>query len=285
MANDKNFSVKNGLTVNGSEIVSSSRQLKNITAIDSTTAAAITNAGIGGGGGGGGGASVTTSSTAPSSPLEGDLWFDTDDGTLNIYFNDGDSSQWLAVSGESGVGPFSGYQMVHTSGTAPITPAIGDLWFDDGDGTLSVYYNDGDSNQWIVITGAASAGGAAPARVSIGSAAPVNPGVGDLWFDDEDGTLSVYYNDGDSNQWLQAAGATASRGGVSVFSEATAPVGANYGDLWYDTTDGTLSVYYFDGDSVQWVVATGPTSVGEPNTIISDGTSGEDIVALSIALG
>ena len=284
MANDKNFAVKNGLTVNGSEVVSSTRELKNISAIDATTAAALTAAGFGGGGTGGG-ASVTTGSTPPSSPLEGDLWFDTDDGTLNIYFNDGDSSQWLAVSGQSGVGPFSGYQITHTGSTPPAIAAVGDLWFDTEDGTLSVYFNDGDSNQWIVITGAASAGGAAPARVTIGTTAPTSPAEGDLWFDDEDGTLSVYYNDGDSFQWLQTSGATASRGGVSVFSGDTPPDSANFGDLWYDSSDGTLSVYYNDGDSAQWVVASGPTSVGEPNTIISDGTNTDDIVALTIALG
>lgn len=284
MANDKNFSVKNGLTVNGSEVLSSTRELKNISSIDATTAAALTAAGFGGGGSGGG-ASVTTGSTPPSTPLEGDLWFDTDDGTLNIYFNDGDSSQWLAVSGQSGVGPFSGYQITHTGDTPPVTAAVGDLWFDTTDGTLSVYFNDGDSNQWIVITGAASAGGAAPARVTIGATAPTSPAAGDLWFDDEDGSLSVFYNDGDSYQWLQTAGATASRGGVSVFSGDTPPDAANYGDLWYDSGDGTLSVYYDDGDSTQWVVASGPTSVGEPNTIITDGSNADDIVALTIALG
>jgi hypothetical protein len=38
---------------------------------------------------------ITTSSTAPSSPDEGNLWWDTDAGTLFIYYNDGDSSQWV----------------------------------------------------------------------------------------------------------------------------------------------------------------------------------------------
>ena len=45
--------------------------------------------------GGGGGASVTVSDTAPSSPSDGDLWWESDTGKLKIYYNDGTSSQWV----------------------------------------------------------------------------------------------------------------------------------------------------------------------------------------------
>lgn len=46
--------------------------------------------------------SVTSSATAPSSPTAGDLWVDTEDGSLNVYFDDGNTSQWMAVSGPRG---------------------------------------------------------------------------------------------------------------------------------------------------------------------------------------
>jgi hypothetical protein len=45
--------------------------------------------------GGGSGASVTSSDSAPSSPSAGDLWFDTEDLILYVYYNDGSSSQWV----------------------------------------------------------------------------------------------------------------------------------------------------------------------------------------------
>ena len=44
----------------------------------------------------GGGASV--SSAAPSAANEGDLWYDTDDGRMFVYYNDGGSSQWVDAS-------------------------------------------------------------------------------------------------------------------------------------------------------------------------------------------
>lgn len=45
--------------------------------------------------GAGGGASVTTSTTAPSSPSAGDLWWDSTNGKLKIYYTDANTSQWV----------------------------------------------------------------------------------------------------------------------------------------------------------------------------------------------
>lgn len=33
-----------------------------------------------------------------------------------------------------------------------------------------------------------------------------NPAVGDVWFDKEDGTVHVYYEDFDSHGWIQVGG-------------------------------------------------------------------------------
>ena len=46
-------------------------------------------------GSGSGGTSVSTSSTVPSTPTAGNLWLDTNSGILYVYFNDGNSSQWI----------------------------------------------------------------------------------------------------------------------------------------------------------------------------------------------
>lgn len=42
---------------------------------------------------------LTVSDTAPSSPDAGDLWLDSTQAKLYTYYNDGDSSQWVSVSG------------------------------------------------------------------------------------------------------------------------------------------------------------------------------------------
>jgi len=51
-------------------------------------------------GGGGGGSSnflYTAAASAPGSPTKGDQWFDTGDGTLYEYMDDGDSFQWVDI--------------------------------------------------------------------------------------------------------------------------------------------------------------------------------------------
>ena len=43
-------------------------------------------------------AAVITDDTAPGSPSDGDLWWDSDSGRLNVYYQDADSSQWVDAS-------------------------------------------------------------------------------------------------------------------------------------------------------------------------------------------
>jgi len=59
------------------------------------------------------GSGVGVADSAPSSPTEGELWWDSSTGNLYIYFNDGDSNQWVqprfvSVGSGSGSGSFSG---------------------------------------------------------------------------------------------------------------------------------------------------------------------------------
>ena len=44
------------------------------------------------------GGNVAISTSAPSSPEEGALWYDTDDGRIFVYYNDGNSAQWVDAS-------------------------------------------------------------------------------------------------------------------------------------------------------------------------------------------
>ena len=59
-----------------------------------------------------------------------------------------------------------GGSSVTVSDTAPTSPNNGDQWLDATDGSLSTYYNDGSSSQWVVVSGPAGADGAAGASAS-----------------------------------------------------------------------------------------------------------------------
>ena len=86
-------------------------------------------------------ATVSISTSTPSSPSAGSLWWDSDVGELYVYYNDGDSAQWVETSG--------GSETVTVSDNAPSSPNGGDLWWESDTGRLKIYYNDGDSAQWV----------------------------------------------------------------------------------------------------------------------------------------
>lgn len=44
---------------------------------------------------------VTVSATPPATPILGDAWFDSNDGTLYVYYSDGTSVQWVQVQANS----------------------------------------------------------------------------------------------------------------------------------------------------------------------------------------
>ena len=90
------------------------------------------------------------------------------------------------------------------------------------------------------------------ARVSVGTEPPSGVSQGDLWWDSDVGELYLYYEDGNSNQWVETSG-----GSETVTISDAAPTGANSGDLWWNSASGVLNIYYNDGDSQQWIDATG----------------------------
>jgi hypothetical protein len=96
---------------------------------------------------GGGGGSIEISATAPSSPGEGDLWWDSDNGNLYIYYDDGTSQQWVAANGPQ----------VFVGTTAP-AGYQGQLWFDSTQGKTYIYYDDGTSAQWVSAIGGSLSG-------------------------------------------------------------------------------------------------------------------------------
>ena len=99
------------------------------------------------------GTNVTVSDTAPSSPSAGDLWYKSDEGRLKIYYNDGDSSQWVDTSPIGSGGGSGGSATVTTDDNAPSNPSDGDLWWKSDEGQLKVYYQDADSSQWVDVGG------------------------------------------------------------------------------------------------------------------------------------
>jgi hypothetical protein len=92
---------------------------------------------------GGGGATVTVSTTAPASPEEGDLWYNSETTSMLVYYD----SSWIEVGGGGGSGGGGGGASVTVSDTAPVSPGTGDLWFESDTGATFIWYD----GAWIEV--------------------------------------------------------------------------------------------------------------------------------------
>lgn len=135
---------------------------------------------------------VETSDTAPVSAVDGQMWWNTTDGQLYVYYDDGSSEQWVAASGGA----------VVVSNTAP-SGHNGQLWWNTDNGEMFIYYDDGDSQAWV------SAGGP---QVTIQATPPAGYD-GQLWIDSTDGSMYAYYTPpgGGDSSWI---GAVSRSGGI-----------------------------------------------------------------------
>src|SRR6188768_3136836 len=77
----------------------------------------------------------------PASPANGASYTPVGGPTLTW-----DGTAWKALSQGMPVTVFVG-------DVAPTAPAFGNLWWESDTGNLYIYYNDGDSAQWVQING------------------------------------------------------------------------------------------------------------------------------------
>jgi len=142
----------------------------------------------------------------------------------------------------------------------PDSPSNGDEFTTNG---ITFVYNSTDG-RWDA-TGVSS-------TTTTSDTAPTNPTAGDLWFDSSTAVLYIYYNDGSSSQWIgvsQIGTTDVDSGAISVVSD-TAPSSATSGKMWFDSSDGSLYVYYNDGSSSQWISVSGPAGAdGEDGSSVT----------------
>lgn len=108
-------------------------------------------------------------------------------------------------------------------------------------GTILVLDNIGSQ---VITLRNQSASSLAANRFLIGADIPLTANQGILlWYDST------------STAWRLGAGAGSGGGGASVSIQDTAPAGVLAGSLWWQSSTGTLYIYYNDGTSQQWVAA------------------------------
>ena len=227
------------------------------------------------------GANVSISDSAPSEATIGDLWWKSDEGTLKVYYTDIDGSAWIDASpgGQGGSGgggggtlnnivedasPQLGFDLdannysIYNAGIVTATHFFGGGL---GIGINTVGGNVGYGITTIDFRGAGIStvttpdagistvyieGGGGGANVTTSDNAPTSPEDGDLWWKSDVGALKVYYDDGDSLQWVDAAGtqgalsdqyeydmySLSGQTSANAFSDSTIGAGAVFGGSW-----------------------------------------------------
>jgi len=176
---------------------------------------------------------VDTADVAPTNPNNGDLWWKSDTGTLKIYYDDADSSQWVdaspTASGTTGA-------KVNTSDSEPTNPITGDLWWKSDEGTLKIYFSDGDSSQWVDASPAGTSGGGGASAFTLLTDTPVAMGASGEW-------LKVNPA-GTALEWSTAPEISVSYADVASFPAANTSTGG------FGYANDTGVMYYSNG--VSW---------------------------------
>lgn len=222
-------------------------------------------------GGSGGSGFVAVSTAPPSSPSVGDLWWNTDDGRLYIWYIDSDpTGQWVDTNPNGG-GPGSGSSTVSVGPTPPSTPRVGQLWWNSEDGRLYVWYEDADpTGQWV-DTNPNGGGGGTTTITTISDTPPENPIVGNLWWNNTDGRFYIYYVEAGETvgNWVDTNPSGGGPGQTTVTISSTPPVTTIAGSLWWNNTDGRFYIYYVeDGETEGNWVDTNPNSGGADMTAL-----------------
>lgn len=111
--------------------------------------------------GAGGGTTVDVSETVPDSPSAGNIWFDSTNGKIYVYIDDGDSQQWVQPVipgvGQAQQGVVNAFSSIKLSDSSQMD-AVGQdtITFVDGPG---IEITNDSTNNTIIISATATGGG------------------------------------------------------------------------------------------------------------------------------
>jgi hypothetical protein len=168
----------------------------------------------------GSGSSVNVGDTTPPENSNGALWWDTEVGRLFIYYYDGDSGQWVEASPASNGSSSSSVDAFNQANAAfNQANAAYDTANAAGGGGVAAAFNQANAayNQANAAFNQANTGSGS---VNVGGTTPPGTSNGALWWDINTGTLYIYYNDGDSSQWVPASPVPSLTADATPFNQA-----------------------------------------------------------------
>ena len=153
--------------------------------------------------------------------------------------------------------------------TEAVQDAVAAMFTHSNHTSVSASYD--DTNGEIDLTSSGGSGSAGDPIVSISENAPSSPSTGSLWFDPSDLTPYLYYNDGNSAQWVEFTPGGGTSSGLTIQDEGSAL-----------STDATTLNFVGTGVTVTGTGATKTVTIsggggGGDLTIAADSGSNDDV--------
>jgi hypothetical protein len=123
------------------------------------------------------------------------------------------------------------------------------------------------------------------AKAAISDAAPSNPSPGDMWWKSDEGTMKVWYDDGNTSQWVDAS--PVGDPFENVYASVAFFPGANVNEGAFSYSQATGAMYY--SNSVSWtsqrVVTTNSSTTSDFSTLLANTQLTYSISALDYTTG
>ena len=196
---------------------------------------------------------VTTDDAAPFNPYDGQLWWKSDEGKLKIAYQDVNSLQWVDASP-------AGIQLSDLTVNEKTAASTSKLEYDPATGifdyTPTTTGSGTSTNTTYDLT---ASNGSIPTEEKILLSGSDNSEDAVILAVDANSSLTIARN----NQTI-TFGSTSNY----VVTDDVPPTSPSDGELWYNSAQGKLKIYYEDVDSSQWV----DTNGGGSGTSVSDFT-------------
>ena len=180
-------------------------------------------------------ATAISYATNPTTPMDGDYWFNTSYHLLYVRV----SGTWLPLP-KPNTDPE--YTPVYIQSVEPLLPGPGSLWYNESIGVLKVY----NVSSWVTLNAVAW---------------PTDPTIkaaGDLWLDTASATPILYIWDAVDTNWVLVSDFTASAIDPSL------PLTITTKSAWYQASTSILR--YWDG--TQWIIANYFYSANVPPDVV-----------------
>jgi len=192
-------------------------------------------------------APVFISASPPTNPVPGALWYSTTESILKIWVADSSGGEWVDLYQQEGLASAP----VYISASPPPNPVPGDLWYSTTESILKIWITGSSGGDWIDLY---QQEGSASVPVYISASPPTDPLAGFLWYNTTTSVLNLRQYTLAGGEWIPLNfSPDCPPDCTRTFIGSSPPANPEPGNLWWDSSNSYLNIWYVDLGGGQWV--------------------------------